>query len=110
MEHRYSRRLKAGLMVELFVRQHRMGRFTTRDVSVDGMFLETEAPLQLRRNEPVEVQLLREEWVPPRGRPTLRALVAHVGKDGVGVLVLDGDQRAYKLMLNRLGYQRACWV
>lgn len=110
MEHRYSPRVKAGLMVELFARQHRLGRFTTRDVSIDGMFLETRRILHLRRNEPVEVQLLREEGVPPRGRPTLRALVAHVGRDGVGVLVLDGDQHAYKLMLNRLGYQRACWV
>ncbi len=90
MHHRYFTRFDAGLSAELFHRDRSLGRFSIRDICIDGMFIETE-DADLCRNDIVRVKILLSGE-----RYTLRGLVVRRTGSGVGLMVADLDLEYYK--------------
>jgi hypothetical protein len=93
MEHRKGERKPTRLTVELGQGRRSLGRFKTRNISFQGMFIEAQG-LDLSINEVVEVTLPGNA----DGLKTncLRGLVVHRCGAGVGLLLLlDYDPSAY---------------
>lgn len=78
MEHRFSRRMCRNTEVVLFSRGSAVARGVCRDLSVDGMFVETDVGL-FHHHACLEVQL------PENGGMRLPALVVHRGAEGIGL-------------------------
>ncbi len=85
MHHRCFTRFDAGLSAELFHRDRSLGRFSIRNICIDGMFIETE-DADLRRKDIVRVRILLfgEQY-------TMRGLVVRRTSSGVGLMVVDLD-------------------
>jgi hypothetical protein len=64
-------------------------RSKVRDISLDGMFVET-GPIALHANTPVEVTV-RPQKGNTREAYRLRALVVRVARDGAGLMFRDFD-------------------
>jgi hypothetical protein len=96
MEHRYSPRVQGALGVEIFSKGRRLGRCRTRDVSFDGMFLET-GPVDLQVNNLLTLHLRAN------GRShRLRAVVVHHSHAGVGVLLRGAGLGYCRLVLEAI--------
>lgn len=92
MHHRCFTRFDAGLSAELFHRDRSLGRFSIRDICIDGMFIETEdADADLCRNDIVRVRipLFGEQYA-------MRGLVVRRTASGVGLMVADLDLEYYE--------------
>ena len=83
MEHRHFPRRRTGLGVEVFRGVRLLGYFKTRDISKEGMFIET-GNLGLARNDIVRLRLgTSDEEIPARG------IVVHASKAGIGINLID---------------------
>jgi len=96
MEHRYSPRVQGALDVEISSRGRRLGGCRTRDVSFDGMFLET-GPVDLQVNDLLTLHLTAN------GRShRLRAAVVHRSPAGLGVMLLGASLGYCRLILEAI--------
>lgn len=68
-------------------------RSKVRDISLDGMFVET-GPIALHANTPVEVTV-RPRKGNTREAYRLRVLVARVARDGAGLMFRDFDDATF---------------
>ena len=82
MDHRYSTRLPLHLNVEVFNQEQFVGRFKTRNMDVEGVFIEMRTTY-LKPSEIVKLAL----FVPDggRGNYTLDACVVRVDTYGAGM-------------------------
>jgi hypothetical protein len=83
------------LRVQLNRQQRPVGRFTTRNIDVEGAFIE-DAETELNLNDIVELQFLDAN-----GKATEHRLLAGVVRcapDGVGVVLLDYDCQALAVL------------
>jgi hypothetical protein len=96
MEHRYSPRVEGALDVEISCRGRHLGRYQTRNISFDGMFLETGA-VDLEPNDFLGLRLKA------KGQShRMRGFVVHRSRDGVGVMVV-GEHLGYcRLILDAI--------
>jgi hypothetical protein len=83
MEHRYFPRVEIPLAAKLYRNETLLGTFMTRNISLEGMFLET-GDIALVRNDIIRLQLaiLQEEYL-------IKGIVAHIGYGGIGILMID---------------------
>lgn len=75
-------------------------RSKVRDISLDGMFVET-GPIALHANTPVEVTV-RLQKGNPREAYRLRALVVRVARDGAGLMFGDFDDATFRAVRDLL--------
>ncbi len=88
MEHRYWRRRDVALEMRLFHRQRPLGRFSTSNISIDGLFLE--APwLEIAPNDIVDLQWDCGEM------HRMKGLVIHRSDNGIGLLLIGSVPSAY---------------
>lgn len=105
MEHRCYSRHTLSVPVEIWVDELFVGRFSTRDISMGGVFVET-GPVA---PNPYDIVILRFRFKQPttRGRvasqqcepPTdhsLSALVVHRSDDGIGLMYIDEHPSFYQ--------------
>jgi hypothetical protein len=96
MEHRYSLRAHGAVDVAIVSKGRRLGRCRTRDLSFEGMFLET-GSVALQVNDPLTLH------VTANGRShRLRALVAHRSQAGIGVMLLGASLGYCRLVLEAI--------
>lgn len=83
MEHRYFPRVEIALAAKLYRNGKLFGNFMTRNISLEGMFLET-GDIALDRNDIVHLRLgiLQEEYL-------IKGVVVHIGNGGIGILMID---------------------
>lgn len=83
MEHRYFPRMQIALGVDVFRSRRLLGYFKTRDISLEGMFIET-GGIGLARNDIVRfrLQMIEDESF-------VRGIVVHVSKEGIGINLID---------------------
>ncbi len=96
-EHRRSMRKPATFHVTLSYPPLGLLRSKVRDISLDGMFIET-GPIALHANTPVEV-MVRLQKGNTRDAYRLRALVVRVARDGAGLMFDDATSRAARDLL-----------
>lgn len=87
MEHRHYPRTRTGVGVEVFRGLRQLGYFKTRDISLEGMFIET-GNVGLSRNDIVRLRLeMTDEEISARG------IVVHASKEGIGIQFIDANLR-----------------
>lgn len=96
MEHRYSPRIRDAVYLGLHHHDRWLGTHPTRDLSADGLFLET-GPILLRPNDPV---VLRIEAVGPHHG--LSAFVVHSSPQGIGLMLTEEDPHYARILLEVL--------
>lgn len=95
MDHRYSVRLPMHLTVDVFKRERFLGRYITRNMDVEGVFLE----MPTADLEPNEV--LKLMFVVPDCECcdyTLIAGVVRLDADGAGMMVFDREHKALNIL------------
>ena len=95
VDQRWCAREPLRLRVELNRQQRPIGRFTTRNMDVEGAFIE-DAETQLNLNDIVELVFLDVEGEPTEHR--LMAGVVRCAADGVGLVLLDYDCKALAVL------------
>jgi hypothetical protein len=88
MEHRYHARMPVRMAVDVYIRKRHLGRFETRNIDLEGLFVEGKTS-ELRQNDVVE--LVFPGGAALRGRPRLHAAVVRCDADGFGMMLLDHD-------------------
>jgi hypothetical protein len=95
MDHRYSVRLPLHLTVEVFKRERFLGRYITRNMDVEGIFIEMRTT-ELETNDVVKLIFV----IPDRARCdcTLNAGVVRVDADGAGMMLFDREHKALDIL------------
>jgi len=95
MDHRYSVRLPLHLTVEVFQREQFLGRYITRNMDVEGVFIEMRTT-DLEPNEVVKLIFV----VPDSERRyyTLIAGVVRLDADGAGMMLFDHEHKALDII------------
>lgn len=94
MEHRCCPRVAGALSIALSHVHGRVGIFRTRNLSLDGLFLETGA-VDLRLNEPVVLRL-----DPDTANHRMRGFVVHRSSQGIGVMLTERDPTYAEIVLD----------
>ena len=89
MEHRYHKRLSVSLTTDVYHLRRKLGRFSARNISREGLFLQT-GQIGLYLNESLDLSL--KGGGPKR---TLHGLVARVSDEGVGLVLEQGSEREF---------------
>lgn len=97
IEHRYESRLPAVVGVEVWHRDLCLGRFRTRNLCREGMFIET-GPTGLRPNDLVRVVVRT-----PAGSHEAAAMVVHRSERGVGVTCAASELTAQQGLSRAVG-------
>jgi len=95
MDHRYSVRLPLRLTVEVFKRERFLGRCITRNMDVEGIFIEMRTT-DLEANDVVKLI-----FVAPDSEHcdyTLIAGVVRVDADGAGMMLFDHEHKALDIL------------
>jgi len=95
MDHRYSVRLPLHLTVEVYKRERFLGRYTTRNMDVEGVFIE------MRKTDLEPNEVVRLNFVAPhgeRGDCTLLAGVVRLDADGAGMMLFDYEDKALDIL------------
>ena len=95
MDHRYSVRLPLHLTVEVYKRERFLGRYTTRNMDVAGVFIE------MRKTDLEPNEVVRLNFVAPdgeRGDCTLLAGVVRLDADGAGMMLFDYEDKALDIL------------
>lgn len=95
MDHRYSVRLPRRLTVEVFKRERFLGRYVTRNMDVEGVFIEMPTS-ELEANEVVKLT-----FAVPGSEIcdyTMLAGVARLDADGVGMMLFDHKLKALNIL------------
>jgi hypothetical protein len=95
MDHRYSVRLPLHLTVDVFKRERFLGRYITRNMDVEGIFIEMRTT-DLEANDVVKLIFV----VPDNERcgRTLIAGVVRVDADGAGMMLFDHEHKALDII------------
>lgn len=96
MEHRLSPRKPMDLSVVLYYKGIGMLRCRAKDVSADGLYLDTEQQA-LRLHTPVEVAIATREAA-GISVSILPAMVVRVERNGVGLMFKETNHRIYEAM------------
>jgi len=91
MNHRYSVRLPLRIAVEVFRQERLLGRYTTRNMDAEGIFIEMRST-DVAANDVVKLVFV----FPDRERcdPTLMAGVVRLDADGAGMMLIDYEHKA----------------
>jgi hypothetical protein len=95
MDHRYSVRVPMHLTVEVFKRERFLGRYITRNMDVEGVFIEMPTA-DLEPNEVVKLI-----FVVPDGERCDYMLIAGVVRldaDGAGMMLFDREHKALDIL------------
>jgi hypothetical protein len=99
MERRWNARKAINLDIALYYNGLGMLRCMARDISLEGMFVETGSVIMLPHNAPVEVVFDTREgkqWVQHR----LPALVVRTADDGVGMMFSSVARDTHRALLD----------
>ena len=95
MDHRYSVRLPLHLTVEVYKRERFLGRYTTRNMDVEGVFIEMRKT-DLEPNEVVRLNFVAADC--ESGDCTLLAGVVRLDADGAGIMLFDYEDKALDII------------
>ena len=100
MEHRYYPRLDAALKVGVFKGDELLGYFTTRNISLDGLFIETQG-LALSINDVIGI------LIGINGDARMqKGIVVHRSTQGIGVMLIDLDKQVFQGIFNFFRHQQ----
>ncbi|MEJ2589904.1 MAG: PilZ domain-containing protein, partial [Candidatus Thiodiazotropha sp.] len=100
MEHRYYPRLDAALKVGVFKGDELLGYFTTRNISLDGLFIETQG-LALSINDVIGILIgINGDAHMQKG------IVVHRATQGIGVMLIDLDKQVFQGIFNFFRHQQ----
>lgn len=88
-EQRYFPRLRISFEVDIYRDRYLLGRFKTRNISFDGMYLETNG-IAFDNNDIIGVHLALSDTTPIQ-----RGIVTHVSRNGIGVVLIDFSKEVY---------------
>lgn len=88
-EHRYFPRLQISVEADIYRERCLLGRFKTRDISFDGVYLETNG-IAFDINEVIGVRLSLSDTAPIQ-----RGIVTHASTHGIGVVLIDFSKEVY---------------
>lgn len=96
MERRYGPREPVSLDVEIYHGEYRLGRFKSRNIGFEGMFIATAHHLGLSVGELVTIRLTLE----PSDIKSyaLGAIIAHQSEDGIGLMFTDDDPIFFRVL------------
>lgn len=97
MERRYGPRKPVSLDVEIYRGQCKLGRFKSRDIGFEGMFVATKH-LGLDVGELVTVRLSLKLKLSDIDGYTLRAVIIHRSNGGVGLMFADDDPIFFRVL------------
>jgi len=95
MNHRYSVRLPLHLTVEVSKRERFLGRYITRNMDVEGVFIE------MRKTDLEPNDVVKLSFVAPDGERcdyTLIAGVVRLDTDGAGMMLFDYEDKALDIL------------
>jgi len=95
MDNRYAVRLPLHLPVEVFQRERFLGRYITRNMDVEGVFIEMRAT-DLELNEVVKLIFVVPDG--ERCNDTLIAGVVRLDADGAGMMLFDHEHKALEIL------------
>jgi hypothetical protein len=95
MDHRYSVRLPLNLTVEVFKRERFLGRYITRNMDVEGVFIEMRTT-ELEANDVVKLVFIAPDC--QHCDYTLLAGVVRVAADGAGMMLFDHEHKALDIL------------
>ena len=95
MDHRYSVRLPLHLTVEVFKRERFLGRYITRNMDVEGIFIEMRTT-DLETNDVVKLIFVVPDC--QHCDYTLIAGVVRVDADGAGMMLFDHEHKALDIL------------
>ena len=95
MNHRSSVRIAVHLTVDVFKREQFLGRYTTRNMDVEGVFIEMRTT-DLDANDLVELLFVTCDC--GYCNYALTAGVARLDTDGAGMMLFDHDHRALDIL------------
>jgi len=99
MDHRYYVRTQLRLPVGVYKQGRFMGRFETRDINLEGVFIEMQTG-DLEPNDIVE--LIFRLPGGERCDCALFAGVVRIGVGGAGLMLFDHDAKTFAIMSHRL--------
>lgn len=95
MERRFGPREPVSLDIEIYRGQWKLGRFQSRDIGSEGMFVATKHP-SLAFGELVTVRLISP--LSEIEGYTFGAMVVHRSKGGVGLMFTDDDPIFFRVL------------
>lgn len=98
MNHRCSARISLHVEVDVFHQGRTLGRYLTRDINPEGVFIET-GPVALYPNDIVELEFVVSGDISRIDR--MKAMVIWHNGGGIGLLFTESDPAFY----DRLGQQ-----
>ena len=100
VEHRYYPRLDASLKVGVFKGDELLGYFTTRNISLDGLFIEMPQDV-LTINDVIGI------LIGVNGDAHMqKGIVVHHSAQGVGVMLIDLDKQVFQGIFNLFRHQQ----
>lgn len=95
MDHRYSIRLPLRVAVEVFKQEQSLGCYITRNMDVDGLFVEMPTT-DLESNDVVNLIFIGPQG--EYGGYTLMAGVVRLSVDGAGMMLFDNGHKAIDIL------------
>ena len=92
MNHRYLVRLPLRLPVEVFKQEQFLGRYITRNMDVEGVFIEIRTT-DLEANDVVKLV-----FILPDGGSRQHTLMAGVDGEGAGMMLFDYEHKAPNIL------------
>lgn len=99
-ERRWSPRRDLKIDVVLLKQGTPMARGRSRDVGLEGMFVEAEVD-DVTKDSLVDVEFVLDDGV-DRSRHRMAALVVHVAREGFGLMFLRFNRRVFRLFEHML--------
>ncbi len=103
MQHRYSQRWPLKVDVELYFGSCFLGRFKTRDISLQGLFVET-GPLQVRPNDFLFLQFTDTPRIGGNAESVI-GQVARCTPEGIGILLDESSPILGALLRQFLAFE-----
>lgn len=95
MDHRYLTRTPLTVTVDVFRQEHYLGRFRTRDIDVEGVFIEMPV-YGISPNDVLE--LVFRLPAADRCNHALFAGVARIADDGAGLMLFDRGEVTLEIL------------
>jgi len=95
MENRYSVRLPLRLTVEVIKDERFLGRFVTRDIDIEGVFIEMRTT-DLEENDVVELTFIVPD--DELSEYTVMAGVVRLSTDGAGMMLFGHEHRVLDVL------------
>lgn len=95
MDHRFAVRLPLRFTVEVFKQERFLGRYITRNMDVEGVFIEMR-PTDLKPNEVVKLNFFVSDC--EHCDYTFIAGVIRVNADGAGMMLIDYEHKVMDIL------------